>query len=73
MSQTRQKARTDAQGCPLASTVACTHTHHKHAFKIFLKIIFVFLAQKRDQEVAKVWRQMREKLNKGKHFFFFSC
>lgn len=36
---------------------------------MFLKIIFVFLAQK-DQEVAKVWRRMREKLNKGKHFFF---
>lgn len=45
MSQTRQKARADAQGCPLASTVACTHTH-THAFKMFLKIIFVFLAQR---------------------------
>lgn len=69
-SQTRQKAKADAQGCPLASTVACTHTHHKHAFKMFLKIIFVFLAQKEIRKLLKVWRRMREKLNKGKHFFF---
>lgn len=42
-----------------------THMHLKCFWKLFL------YSWHRDQEVAKVWRRMREKLNKGKHFFFF--
>lgn len=61
-------------GCPRLSSGFYSgmhsHTHHKHAFKMFLKIIFVFLAQKEIRKLLKVWRRMREKLNKGKHFFF---
>lgn len=58
-------------GCPRLSSGfysgmhSHTHMHLKCFWKLFL------YSWHRDQEVAKVWRRMREKLNKGKHFFFF--